>query len=63
MASSMKSPGSNSPDSQNDLQVPQAPSRQSDGMLMRALNAASMTVSMSPTLMTLVTPSSKFSAT
>src|SRR5690625_4651694 len=36
-ASSMESPGSNSPEMQNDLQVPQAPARQSDGRLIRAL--------------------------
>src|SRR5699024_6979857 len=37
IASSIKSPGSKSPETQNDLQVPQAPSRQSEGKLIRAL--------------------------
>jgi hypothetical protein len=62
-ASSMYVPPSNRPDSQNALQVPQAPSRQSSGMLMRCRYEASATVWSSRQLMNRVTPSSKASAT
>src|SRR5699024_6543104 len=44
IASSTNSPSSKSPDSQNALQVPQAPSRQSKGILILDWYAASATV-------------------
>ena len=58
----MYSPSSYVPDSQKLLQVPQTPSRQSRGMLIRARYEASDTTSPSPHSMNRVTPSSKFSA-
>src|SRR6476469_9233496 len=56
-------PGLNSPDSQNALHVPQAPSRQSSGMLMRWRYDASATVWSSRQVMNRVTPSSNARAT
>src|SRR6476469_4822055 len=56
-------PGLNSPDSQNALHVPQAPSRQSSGMLIRWRYDASATVWSSRQVMNRVTPSSHASAT
>jgi hypothetical protein len=61
-SSTTYSPCSYRPDSQKLLQVPQTPSRQSSGILMRERYEASATVSPSRHVMKRVTPSSNVSA-